>query len=90
MDFQPDEELLIHGLKAQKPDGEAPLHIRRTLDQSYFLSLKDTSERDRDQVVYRETKLAWQEPGDITRVVMVDQLWLWILDERLCTPTHGS
>jgi hypothetical protein len=65
--------------RAQEP----PLHIRRTLDQSYFLTLDDTSERDRDQVVYRETKSEQGDPArPVSRVVMVDQLWLWILDER--------
>lgn len=33
----------------------APLHPRRTLDQAYYCSLKNTRTRDRDQVVYRET-----------------------------------
>ncbi|RYP51857.1 hypothetical protein DL768_002893 [Monosporascus sp. mg162] len=31
------------------------LHPRRTLDQAYYCSLKNTSSRDRDQVVYRGT-----------------------------------
>ena len=53
---------------------DRPVHIRRTLDQSYYWTLKDTSGRDQDQVVYRATKD--QNP----RVVMVDQLWMWILD----------
>lgn len=77
-----DERLVKLGLLPRDPkaeDTEPLLHIRRTLDQSYFMNLKDTSQRDRDQVVYRATK--WQ--GNLARVVMVDQLWLWILDERM-------
>lgn len=66
MDYEADEKLLRENLHHNPP-----LHIRRTLDQSYFLTLEDTSVRDKDQVVYRETR---------DRVVMVDQLWLWILD----------
>ena len=58
---------------------ERPVHIRRTLDQSYYWTLKDTSLRDRDQVVYRATNQPNQVPR-IPRVVMVDQLWMWILD----------
>jgi hypothetical protein len=58
---------------------ERPVHIRRTLDQSYYWTLKDTSTRDRDQVVYRATNQEDQNPR-IPRVVMVDQLWMWILD----------
>ena len=81
MDMELDERLVRRELLSRDIKGKAAetsLHIRRTLDQSYFLNLKDTSQRDRDQVVYRATK--WQ--GNLARVVMVDQLWLWILDER--------
>lgn len=82
MDMELDERLVKHDLlsrdsKAGKA-AEPLLHIRRTLDQSYFLHLKDTTQRDRDQVVYRATKTQ----GNLARVVMVDQLWLWILDEH--------
>lgn len=34
---------------------EPPLHPRRTLDQSYYWTLRSTEARDRDQVVYRHT-----------------------------------
>lgn len=81
MDMEPDERLVRYGLTSPATNGkplEPLLHIRRTLDQSYFLNLKDTSQRDQDQVVYRAT----QGHGNLTRVVMVDQLWLWVLDER--------
>ncbi len=115
---------------------DPPLHPRRTLDQSYYWALKTTSERDRDQVVFRGTsmnletrhqlhqapikkktmmetaagrilwsgagdeKLQWQWTShsektdhngchqcrnDIRKtpaLLMVDQLWMWILDER--------
>lgn len=70
-----DEKLLRAHLISERP-----IHIRRTLDQSYYWTLKDTLTRDRDQVVYRETKKA--EGG--ARVIMVDQLWLWILDGGKC------
>lgn len=45
---------------------ERPVHIRRALDRSYYWTLKDTSARDRDQVVYRAT--LDQNP----KVVMLD------------------
>lgn len=76
MDFEADERLLRDHLE------DAPLHIRRTLDQSYFWTMEDTTTRDRDQVVFRGTK---RGKTYNTRVVMVDQLWLWILDERECS-----
>jgi hypothetical protein len=76
IDYEGDERLLRHYLH-----NDPPLHIRRTLDQYYFLTLEDTSARDRDQVVYRETKAGRRFQSRNTRVVMVDQLWLWILDD---------
>lgn len=75
MDYEADERLLRENLHHNPP-----LHIRRTLDQSYFLTLDDTAVRDKDQVVYRETRAGRSFHTRNTRVVMVDQLWLWILD----------
>ncbi|KAK7409062.1 hypothetical protein QQX98_008766 [Neonectria punicea] len=77
MDYAADERLLRENINR-----DPPLHIRRTLDQYYFLTLEDTSERDRDQVVYRGTKAGLSFHTRNTRVVMVDQLWLWILDDN--------
>lgn len=57
-----------------------PLHMRRTLDQYYFWTVEDTASRDQDQVVCRGTR-SRSDPEATARVVMVDQLWLWILDE---------
>lgn len=59
--------------------GDRPVHVRRTLDQSYYWTLKGTQIRDRDQVVYRATNEPTSNPR-YPRVVMVDQLWLWVLD----------
>lgn len=53
-----------------------PLHIRRTLDQYYYHTLADTSQRDKDQVVSRYQASSDLEPKIIT---MVDQLWVWVL-----------
>jgi hypothetical protein len=65
---------------------DPPLHPRRTLDQSYYHMLPSTSTRDSDQVVARRAKkekregLAneWQKIEG-HNVLMVDQLWLWII-----------
>ena len=76
MDYEADERLLRDYIRE-----DPPLHIRRTLDQYYFATLDDTSQRDKDQVVYRGTKAGRSLHSRNTRVVMVDQLWLWILDE---------
>jgi len=57
-------------------------HPRRTLDQSYHSSI-DTERRDNDQVVSRYSQKRLKE-GTTTRkpmVMMVNQLWLWILED---------
>lgn len=103
MDALTDETLVKKYLTAHPP-----LHPRRTLDQSYYWTLKDTRKRDRDQVVYRGTapspkfmhhRCFKTQKGDKTarktchqcqddvkkvpRVVMVDQLWMWVNSEVL-------
>jgi len=53
-----------------------PLQPRRTLDEYFYTHLESTLDRDQDQVVYRYTK-PYLQP----KIFMVDQLWLWILNE---------
>ncbi|KAK4096298.1 hypothetical protein N658DRAFT_501729 [Parathielavia hyrcaniae] len=60
---------------------QSPLHPRRTLEQYFYWTAEDTVHRDRQQVVYRSTRMR-NDPDAVPRVVMVDQLWLWILDEN--------
>lgn len=156
MDYDADERLLRQSFVETKQDvvtvgprgskWEPPLHIRRTLDQSYFSIVEDTVDRDTDQVVYRQTRARKENhetqhkdekaatsstslnttsphtqhvestavsrtlvtgPGStttssdtatkkkkekmtklvgVTRVVMVDQLWMWILGEGKTIP----
>jgi hypothetical protein len=79
MDIEPDVRLLsehLHPHETKTP----PLHGRRTLDQSYYWKLENTGRRDKDQVVYRGTK-AGNSIYRTTRVIMVDQLWLYVLDD---------
>lgn len=89
MDSHIEEQLTMKYLHA-----EPPLQPRRTLDQSYYGALRNTGTRDRDQVVYRGTTPQAHEcigmeacpqcNEDIRktpRIIMVDQLWMWILDE---------
>lgn len=92
MDYYQEQELLKEYLHH-----DPPFHPRRTLDQSYYWTLKTTKKRDRDQVVYRGTapRSEFRHDGThakfgcehchtdirkVPRVIMVDQLWLWILD----------
>ena len=69
----PDEKLLRTYLV-----GELPMHMRRTLDQSYYHTLQNTEARDKDQVVYRYTDKVLGVRNPL--LMMVDQLWLWIID----------
>jgi hypothetical protein len=86
MDFEADQRLVYDNINTS-----SPLHIRRTLDQYYFLNLEDTSVRDKDQVVYRGTKPGRKSHSQQARVVMVDQLWLWILDDsQIPSPNQRS
>jgi hypothetical protein len=94
MDSILDEKLYFKHLHT-----DSPLHPRRTLDQSYYKTLKNTQQRDRDQVVYRSSALRSHEcvrkssmdrctecnedVRNVPRIIMVDQLWLWILDESM-------
>jgi hypothetical protein len=53
------------------------IHLRRSLDRSYYQSLSDRDmwSRDVDQVLFRHTKQS-SDP----QLIMVDQLWLWTID----------
>jgi len=75
MDIEPDVRILRDHLHK-----DPPLHARRTLDQSYYWKLQNTDGRDEDQVVYRETK-SGKSILRTSRVIMVDQLWMYILDD---------
>ena len=48
----------------------------RTLDQSYYYMLESTEDRDKSQVVARLAQNAKQKDWNL---VMVDQLWAWVL-----------
>ncbi|KAL2063543.1 hypothetical protein VTL71DRAFT_5348 [Oculimacula yallundae] len=72
----PDKDLIMGYLFPTNPGEIHPLQPRRTLDQYFYTHLESTSQRDADQVVYRYTAES-KEP----KIFMVDQLWLWILNE---------
>jgi hypothetical protein len=67
------------------PEFNPPIHPRRTLDQSYYCNLANTELRDQDQVVYRGTR-AGKGLSKTTKIIMVDQLWLYVLDESKSPP----
>ena len=53
-----------------------PLHIRRTLDQSYYGVLKSTEDRDKDQIPFKFFKEQYPEEVKAKQypVLIVDQL----------------
>ncbi|KAL6715262.1 hypothetical protein ACLMJK_007526 [Lecanora helva] len=106
-----------HKLIWQYLTSDRPLHCRRTLDQYGYPSLRNTTVRDADQILYKRTKadvdggpvkesnirhkhrpfLGRQsvasgysvdsndgslKSGDQAKVLMVDQMWLWIIDRN--------
>ncbi len=77
-------------LKAYLDDaGSKPLHCRRTLDQFSYYMLDTTESRDRDQVLWRWGRKKLEKAakpgrtvrGDDAPVLMVDQLWMWVLHD---------
>ncbi|ETN45935.1 uncharacterized protein HMPREF1541_00117 [Cyphellophora europaea CBS 101466] len=56
-------------------------HKRRTLDQYHFPTL-DTSTRDTDQTAQRYARKHSGPQWQSQRMLMVDQLWLWVLDDH--------
>ncbi|KAF2681139.1 hypothetical protein K458DRAFT_392364 [Lentithecium fluviatile CBS 122367] len=77
-----------------------PLHIRRTLDQFGQAHLENTEGRDQDQVLYKCTMPEDNDPftgpifhsaknrashTDDAKVLMVDQLWCWVIDSDTVT-----
>ncbi|KAJ4385205.1 hypothetical protein N0V93_010266 [Gnomoniopsis smithogilvyi] len=77
IDEAADENLITKHLFSN-----SPLHPRRTLDQYYSWTAEDTTFQDQRQVVCRGTRSS-HDPEATARVVMVDQLWLWILDDKV-------
>jgi hypothetical protein len=89
-------------------NADPPLHPRRTLEQTneWTLSLSWHASA-RDQVVHRATRpkqldfhsvdpstKEWRDRiRKLPRVMMIDQLWMWILDEQTiitCFPEYGD
>ena len=68
------------------PHGEdRDYHPRRTLDQFFYRSIA-TDERDKDQVAFRYQSDVGPNglkiPGPQCKVIMVDELWMWIVSEE--------
>ncbi|TGO07790.1 hypothetical protein BTUL_0247g00190 [Botrytis tulipae] len=73
------DEALVKAYLLPHSPGEAPLQIRRTLDQYFYSHLVSTSQRDSDQVVYRHMR---DKTSYDPKMFMVDQLWLWVISDE--------
>lgn len=80
---QDADKNLIH---AHINQSNSSVHVRRTLDQSFYRTI-DTRSRDRDQVVLRHQRKYCDpkaEPHpDGLKLLMVDQLWMWVVSGEL-------
>ena len=80
----PSEEKDKALFRAHLNTSDCALHIRRTLDQSFYHHI-NTKYRDSDQVIHRFQKevLKCDEAKFEPKVLMVDQLWMWVLGKKL-------
>ncbi|TRX90312.1 hypothetical protein FHL15_008857 [Xylaria flabelliformis] len=75
-------ELLLRGyLHGPPTDKPLRLHPRRTLDQFSYNMLDSTEDRDNSQVVSGWARNYKKMQKDSIPVLMVDQLWLWGLED---------
>ncbi|KAH6839514.1 hypothetical protein B0I37DRAFT_235814 [Chaetomium sp. MPI-CAGE-AT-0009] len=85
--FPHDDETSIM-IRAYFHNTKFPLHCRRTLDQFTYHMLDNTERRDNSQVMSR-----WAKKHKVSQghgrprkgglpVLMIDQLWLWILEDE--------
>lgn len=76
-----DEERKKRYDKLEEQYKNKVLHGPRTLDQFYYYSLSDTSHRDDTQVVSRYFEEHSGSEKKPKKILEVDQLWLWVIDE---------
>lgn len=69
-------------LRAYLNTPDHSLHIRRTLDQSFYHHI-NTEMRDNDQVIHRFQKEILEHGDETSKILMVDQLWMWVIGEKM-------
>jgi hypothetical protein len=83
----PNEKLVQGYLKPRTSWGSHALHIRRTLDQFFFHDLPDVGKGSADDDVDDQTVGRYAKRNNLVpKIFMVDQLWLWILDDSILSP----
>ncbi|KAI1383116.1 uncharacterized protein F4822DRAFT_435048 [Hypoxylon trugodes] len=73
------DENVEHGEGINSRNSRRVKHKPMTIDQYYYPTIADTDKRDNDQVL---SKFLKQEEQDEKTVLMVNQLWIWIIDEK--------
>lgn len=74
-----EDELLI---RAHLTASTSFLHVRRTLDQFFYHNI-DTRSRDSDQVVWRYQVGNTDNSALDPKILMVDQLWMFVIGKDL-------
>lgn len=74
----------VYSVMKDDSRNNSSLHPRRTLDQFFYSSLPETSARDQDQVLSKNTE---RSRGG-KKMVMVDQLWLWVIRTKVSSPRN--
>jgi hypothetical protein len=83
----PNEKLVQGYLRPRTSWGSHALHIRRTLDQFFFHDLPDVGKGSADDDVDDQTVGRYAKRNNmVPKIFIVDQLWLWILDESTPAP----
>jgi hypothetical protein len=80
----PDEEKLIRAYL----NLDHPLHLRRTLDQYYYYTHNNTTTRDIDETIFRRFETEFMGGKKKRVVMMVDQLWMWVLGGNNMLSNH--
>ncbi|XHG03938.1 hypothetical protein AWENTII_007222 [Aspergillus wentii] len=62
------------------------MHEPMSLDQYFYATIQDTRDRDHSQVISRYIRRQ-DKMGDDQQILVVDQLWIWIIDETTIITT---
>ncbi|KAI6080645.1 hypothetical protein F4821DRAFT_265698 [Hypoxylon rubiginosum] len=92
------ERMIMERESTQDLNATHPLHPRRTLDQFFYPSLIDTTARDSDQTLSKWTGSNLGQEGrhkaaDDSLLILVDQLWCWVVDKDTIVtffPSHNT
>ena len=82
----PERAKTVYSVMRDDGRNTSSLHPRRTLDQFFYSSLPETSARDGDQVLSKNT----EHSRGGKKMVMIDQLWLWVIRTKISSTRDGE